>query len=50
MSAEQEDIIDWTTEANAVIKDVKDHVKTIAVSEKLITGPRKIQFSLSKKL
>lgn len=38
MIAEQEENIDWHTEALGVIKDVKDHVKTILISEKLITG------------
>ncbi|KAG5670915.1 hypothetical protein PVAND_001144 [Polypedilum vanderplanki] len=32
-----EDIIDWTQEANAVINDVKKHVKTIEISDKLIS-------------
>lgn len=38
MNAEREKAIDWHTEALAVIKDVKEHVKSIAISEKLITG------------
>lgn len=38
MASVQEDIIDWHTEATAVIKDVKEHVKHIAISENLITG------------
>lgn len=38
MSTEHEDIIDWHSEALAVINDVKAHVKSISVSEKLITG------------
>jgi hypothetical protein len=38
MSVGQENIIDWHTEATAVIADVKQHVKTIEISEKLITG------------
>lgn len=38
MSAVHEEIMDWHTEATAICKDVKDHVKTIAISEKLITG------------
>lgn len=38
MSSEQVEFIDWHTEASAVITDVKDHVKTIEISEKLITG------------
>jgi hypothetical protein len=52
MSVEHEEIIDWHTEAMAVIKDIKDHVKTIAISEKLITGEIFlvfiINFSLNK--
>lgn len=36
--ANVKEVIDWHEEARAVIKDVKDHVKTIAISEKLITG------------
>lgn len=38
MSSEKLDIIDWHTEASAVIEDVKDHVMSIQISEKLITG------------
>lgn len=38
MSTEQDEMIDWHNEASAVIKDMKEHVKTIAISEKLITG------------
>lgn len=38
MSVAQKGTIDWHNEALAVIKDVKGHVKTIAISEKLITG------------
>lgn len=38
MSGGQENIIDWQTEASAIIADVKEHVKVIAISEKLITG------------
>lgn len=38
MASVQEDMIDWHTEATAVIKDVKEHVKHIAISENLITG------------
>lgn len=38
MSTGHDDVIDWHNEACAVIMDVKDHVKTIAISEKLITG------------
>lgn len=41
MSSVLVDTIDWHTEAEAVIKDVKDHVNTIAISEKLITGEKK---------
>ncbi|CRK88234.1 CLUMA_CG002015, isoform A [Clunio marinus] len=37
MSVGNEEIIDWQTEATAVINDVKQHVKAIAISEKLIT-------------
>ena len=44
MSAEQDETIDWHDEATAVIKDVKEHVKIIAISEKLITGS--MNFSL----
>lgn len=44
MSTEQDEAIDWHDEATAVIKDVKEHVKTIAISEKLITGS--MNFSL----
>lgn len=38
MAEAQENIIDWHTEASAVIADVKQHVKSIEISEKLITG------------
>jgi hypothetical protein len=38
MSQTHENIIDWHSEATAVIKDVKQHVETIEISEKLITG------------
>lgn len=38
MSSGHDDVIDWHDEASAVIMDVKDHVKSIAISEKLITG------------
>lgn len=38
MSETQENMIDWHTEATAVINDVKQHVETIEISEKLITG------------
>lgn len=31
------DILDWQAEAAAVIKDVKDQVKKIEISEKLVT-------------
>lgn len=44
MNAEQEEMIDWHNEATAVIEDVKDHVKKIAISDKLITGQFKLQF------
>jgi len=37
MSAEQDEMIDWHLEATAVIKDVKEHVKKIEISDKLIT-------------
>lgn len=45
MSTEQEEIIEWHAEAEAVIQDVKSHVKSIAISEKLITG-KFLRFSL----
>ena len=32
-----EEKMDWTLEATAVIEDVKNHVKTIEISEKLVT-------------
>lgn len=38
MNTGHDDVIDWHNEASAVIMDVKDHVKIIAISEKLITG------------
>lgn len=38
MTEEQDSVIDWHTEASAVIADVKEHVKSIEISEKLITG------------
>lgn len=38
MTELKENIIDWYTEASAIIADVKQHVKTIEISEKLITG------------
>lgn len=42
----QENTIDWHIEATAVINDVKQHVKSIEISEKLITG-KKVFFSVS---
>lgn len=46
MSTEQDEAIDWHDEATAVIKDVKEHVKTIAISEKLITGSMNFLYCL----
>jgi hypothetical protein len=34
----EETVIDWNEEANAVIKDVKTHVKAIEVSQQLISN------------
>ena len=38
MSDFQGKTADWYAEASAVINDVKQHVKSIEISEKLITG------------
>ena len=46
MSDIQENTIDWHIEATAVINDVKQHVESIEISEKLITGKK--YFPLSK--
>ena len=32
----KEEVLDWQAEAMSVIKDVKDHVKKIEISEKLV--------------
>lgn len=37
MESGAEKIIDWQEEAEGVINDVKHHVKTIAISSKLIS-------------
>lgn len=44
MSFVQNEMIDWQTEAMAVIADVKQHVKIIKISDKLITGEKKSSF------
>lgn len=40
--------LDWHAEANAVIKDVKDHVKRIEISEKLVTDGSCIFINVSQ--
>lgn len=44
-----EQIIDWSEEANAVIRDVKSHVKRIEISEKLISDGSNIFINLETK-
>lgn len=41
--------IDWHLEAMAVIKDVTPHVTSIAISDKLITGPSSLLSWMEKK-
>jgi hypothetical protein len=45
-----EDKIDWLLEANAVINDVKNHVKNIEISEKLVTDGSCIFINVRKYL
>lgn len=46
MNREMRETIDWHLEAMAVIKDVTPHVKSISISEKLITGSEKFLYCL----
>lgn len=45
----EEDIIDWHSEATAVINDVKDHVKKIEISDKLVTDGSCVFLNVSER-